>query len=174
MKAKQSHFNFDLPKDLISKYPAKERDESRLMVIDRATGKIEHKVFKDLLDYFEEDDCFIMNNTKVFPARLYGCKEKTGADIEVFLLRELNEDAKLWDVMVNPARKIRVGDKVYFNNPNSSEHIVAEVINNTSSHRPTIRFYFEDSNAEFTRVIYSLGNTPLQEIIERGAEPIDD
>jgi len=174
MKAKQSHFNFDLPKDLISKYPAKERDESRLMVIDRATGKIEHKVFKDLLDYFEEDDCFIMNNTKVFPARLYGCKEKTGADIEVFLLRELNEDAKLWDVMVNPARKIRVGNKLYFNNPNSSEHLVAEVIDNTTSRGRTIRFYFEDSNEEFKRILYSLGNTPLPEILEREAEPIDD
>lgn len=174
MKAKQSHFNFDLPKDLISKYPAKERDESRLMVIDRETGKIEHKVFKDLLDYFEEDDCFIMNNTKVFPARLYGCKEKTGADIEVFLLRELNEDAKLWDVMVDPARKIRVGNKLYFNNPNSSDHLVAEVIDNTTSRGRTIRFYFEDSNEEFKRILYSLGNTPLPKILERDAEPIDD
>src|SRR5690625_7402222 len=110
------------------------------MVIDRGTGKIEHKVFKDLLDYFEEDDCFIMNNTKVFPARLYGCKEKTGADIEVFLLRELNEDAKLWDVMVNPARKIRVGNKLYLNNPNRSEHIIADVINNSNCCVLTIRF----------------------------------
>jgi len=174
MKAKLSHFNFDLPKNLIAQYPEKERDESRLMVVDRKTGKIEHKIFKDILDYFEEDDCFIMNNTKVFPARLYGCKEKTGADIEVFLLRELNEDAKLWDVLVDPARKIRVGNKLYFNDPNSSDHLVAEVIDNTTSRGRTIRFYFEDSNEEFKRILYNLGNTPLPKSLNRDAEPIDD
>lgn len=174
MKAKLSQFNFDLPKKLIAKYPAEERDESRLMVIDRKTGKIEHRVFKDVLDFFEEDDCFIMNNTKVFPARLYGKKEKTGAKIEVFLLRELNEDAKLWDVLVDPARKIRVGNKLYFSDKNGEEKLVAEVVDNTTSRGRTIRFYFEDDNEEFKRILYSLGNTPLPKFMNREAESIDD
>lgn len=174
MKAKLSQFNYDLPKKLIAKYPANERDESRLMVVHRDSGKIEHKLFKDVLDYFEEDDCFIMNNTKVFPARLFGCKEKTGANIEVFLLRELNEDAKLWDVLVDPARKIRVGNKLYFSDPNSDDKLVAEVIDNTTSRGRTIRFYFEDSNEKFKEILYKLGNTPLPKYMNRKAEALDD
>jgi len=174
MKAKLSQFNYELPKKLIANYPAKERDESRLMVVYRDSGKIEHKLFKDVLDYFDEGDCFIMNNTKVFPARLYGCKEKTGANIEVFLLRELNEDAKLWDVLVDPARKIRVGNKLYFNDPHSDNKLVAEVIDNTTSRGRTIRFYFEDSNEKFKEILYSLGNTPLPKYLNRKAEPLDD
>lgn len=169
MKAKLSQFNYDLPKKLIAKYPADERDESRLMVVHRDSGKIEHKMFKDVIDYFDEDDCFIMNNTKVFPARLFGCKEKTGANIEVFLLRELNEDAKLWDVLVDPARKIRVGNKLYFSNPNGEEKLVAEVIDNTTSRGRTIRFYFEDSNEEFKEILFKLGNTPLPKYINIGS-----
>lgn len=174
MKAKLSQFNYELPKKLIASYPAKERDESRLMIVHRDSGKIEHKLFKDVLDYFDENDCFIMNNTRVFPARLYGCKEKTGANIEVFLLRELNEDAKLWDVLVDPARKIRVGNKLYFNDANSENKLVAEVIDNTTSRGRTIRFYFEDSNEKFKEILYSLGNTPLPKYLNRKAEPLDD
>lgn len=174
MKAKLSQFNYDLPKKLIANYPSDVRDESRLMVVHRDSGKIEHKLFKDLLNYFEEDDCMIMNNTKVFPARLYGCKEKTGANIEVFLLRELNEDAKLWDVLVDPARKIRVGNKLYFNDPNSDDKLVAEVIDNTTSRGRTIRFYFEESNEKFKKILYNLGNTPLPKYLNRQAESIDD
>ncbi len=174
MKAKLSQFNYELPKKLIAKYPAKERDESRLMVVHRDSGKIEHKIFKDVLDYFEEDDCLIMNNTKVFPARLFGCKEKTGANIEVFLLRELNEDAKWWDVLVDPARKIRVGNKLYFSDPDSDEKLVAEVIDNTTSRGRTIRFYFEESNERFKEILYKLGNTPLPKYMNRKAEALDD
>lgn len=174
MKAKLSQFNYDLPKKLIAKYPADERDESRLMVVHRDSGKIEHKLFKDVLDYYEEDDCLIMNNTKVFPARLFGCKEKTGANIEVFLLRELNEDAKLWDVLVDPARKIRVGNKLYFTDPDSDDKLVAEVIDNTTSRGRTIRFYFEESNERFKEILYKLGNTPLPKYMNRKAEPLDD
>ncbi|WP_236977870.1 tRNA preQ1(34) S-adenosylmethionine ribosyltransferase-isomerase QueA [Membranihabitans maritimus] len=173
MKAKLSQFNYNLPKKLIAKYPSKERDESRLMVVNRKTGKIEHKLFKDLLDYFEEDDCFIFNNTKVFPARMYGRKEKTGAKIEVFLLRELNKEAKLWDVLVDPARKIRVGNKLYFNDEDGNEKLVAEVVDNTTSRGRTIRFYFEDDDEEFRKILYSLGNTPLPKYINRPAEEID-
>ena len=127
---KLSKFKFNLPQELIALHPAKNRDESRLMVVHRNTGEIEHKVFKDLLEYFGEKDVFIFNNTKVFPARLYGNKEKTGARIEVFLLRELNEDLRLWDVLVDPARKIRIGNKLYFGEDDS---MVAEVIDNTTS-----------------------------------------
>lgn len=174
MKAKLSQFNYDLPKKLIAKYPSEERDKSRLMVVHRDTGKIEHKEFKDVLNYFEEDDCLIMNNTKVFPARLFGCKEKTGASIEVFLLRELNEDAKLWDVLVDPARKIRVGNKLYFSDPKGEEKLVAEVIDNTTSRGRTIRFYFEDSNEKFKEILYKLGNTPLPKYMNRKAEALDD
>ncbi|GAA5220990.1 tRNA preQ1(34) S-adenosylmethionine ribosyltransferase-isomerase QueA [Membranihabitans marinus] len=173
MKAKLSQFNYNLPKKLIAKYPAPERDESRLMVVNRQTGKIEHKLFKDLLDYFQEDDCFIFNNTKVFPARMYGRKEKTGAKIEVFLLRELNKEAKLWDVLVDPARKIRVGNKLYFNDDQGNEKLVAEVVDNTTSRGRTIRFYFEDSDEEFREILYSLGNTPLPKYINREVEPSD-
>src|SRR5680860_599223 len=174
MKAKLSQFNYDLPKKLIAKYPADVRDESRLMVLHRDSGKIEHKLFKDVLNYFKEDDCFIMNNTKVFPARLFGCKEKTGASIEVFLLRELNEDAKLWDVLVDPARKIRVGNKLYFSDPDSDDKLVAEVIDNTTSRGRTIRFYFEESNEKFKKILYKLGNTPLPKYMNRKAEAVDD
>ncbi len=174
MKAKLSQFNYDLPKKLIAKYPSDERDESRLMVVHRNTGKIEHKQFKDVIKYFGEDDCFIINNTKVFPARLFGCKEKTGANIEVFLLRELNEDAKLWDVLVDPARKIRVGNKLYFSNPDGEEKLVAEVIDNTTSRGRTIRFYFDDSNEKFKEILFKLGNTPLPKYMNRKAEALDD
>lgn len=174
MKAKLSQFNYELPKKHIAKYPSDVRDESRLMVVHRDSGKIEHKLFKDVLDYFEEDDCFIMNNTKVFPARLFGCKEKTGASIEVFLLRELNEDAKLWDVLVDPARKIRVGNKLYFSDPDTDDKLVAEVIDNTTSRGRTIRFYFEDSNEKFKEILYRLGNTPLPKYMNRKAEALDD
>ena len=143
MKTKLSSFDFKLPEDLIAKYPSKERDEARLMVINRETGKIEHKVFKDLLDYFVEDDTMIFNNTKVFPARLYGKKEKTGAQIEVFLLRELNKEARLWDVLVDPARKIRIGNKLYFSDTEGNDVLVAEVVDNTTSRGRTIRFFFD-------------------------------
>lgn len=173
MKAKLSQFNYNLPKKLIAKYPSSERDESRLMVVNRQTGKIEHRLFKDLLDYFEERDCFIFNNTKVFPARMYGRKEKTGAKIEVFLLRELNKEAKLWDVLVDPARKIRVGNKLYFNDEEGNEKLVAEVVDNTTSRGRTIRFYFEDSDEEFREILYSLGNTPLPKYINREVEELD-
>ena len=142
---KLSKFSFDLPANLIAQDPNKNRDESKLMVLNRATQKIEHKKFKDILDLFEEDDLFIMNNTRVFPARMYGNKEKTGAKIEVFLLRELNEEHKLWDVLVDPARKIRVGNKLYF----GDDDLVAEVVDNTTSRGRTIRFLFDGSKEEF-------------------------
>jgi len=131
MRTKLSQFTFDLPEKLIAQYPAKERDEARLMVVHKDSGKIEHKVFKDVIDYFDEKDAFLFNNTQVFPARLFGKKEKTEANIEVFLLRELNKEAKLWDVLVDPARKIRVGNKLYFNDKDGNEVLVAEVIDNT-------------------------------------------
>ena len=121
MRTKLSHFAFELPQKLIAQYPAEKRDESKLMVLDRKTGKIEHRIFKDILEYFEDGDAMVFNNTKVFPARMYGRKEKTGAKIEVFLLRELNSDARLWDVLVDPARKIRVGNKLYFTDDNDNE-----------------------------------------------------
>ena len=133
MRTKLSHFNFDLPETLIAQYPTPERHDSRLMVIHKETGEIEHKKFIDVLDYFDEGDVMIFNNTKVFPARLYGRKEKTGAKIEVFLLRELNSDARLWDVLVDPARKIRVGNKLYFSDEHDNDLLVAEVVDNTTS-----------------------------------------
>lgn len=173
MKAKLSHFNFDLPKKLIAKYPSKERDEARLMVVHKDSGKIEHKLFKDVLDYFDDGDSFIFNNTKVFPARLFGMKEKTGAKIEVFLLRELNQESKLWDVLVDPARKIRVGNKLYFYDDAGVEKLVAEVVDNTTSRGRTIRFYHEGSHEEFIKILYSLGNTPLPKYIDREAEKLD-
>lgn len=173
MRTKLSQFNFDLPEKLVAQYPAKERDQSRLMVVHKDTGKIEHKIFKDLLDYFEEDDAMIFNNTKVFPARLYGCKEKTGAKIEVFLLRELNAHSRLWDVLVDPARKIRVGNKLYFNDEQDNELLVAEVVDNTTSRGRTIRFLFEGTDEEFQANLYKLGNTPLPKYISRPAEDLD-
>jgi S-adenosylmethionine:tRNA ribosyltransferase-isomerase len=173
MRTKLSNFNFDLPESLIAQYPTHERDESRLMVLDRKTGKIEHKMFKDVLDYFDEGDSFIFNNTKVFPARLYGNKEKTGAKIEVFLLRELNSSSKLWDVLVDPARKIRVGNKLYFEDENGNDLLVAEVVDNTTSRGRTIRFFFEGDDEQFRNILKDLGSMPLPPYINRKAEDID-
>ena len=150
-------------------YPAENRDESRLMVIHRDTGEIEHKVFKDVVSYFDEGDVLVANDTQVFPARLYGRKEKTGAKIEVFLLRELNEEMHLWDVLVDPARKIRVGNKLYF----GEGDLVAEVIDNTTSRGRTIRFLFDGTDEEFYKTIDALGETPLPKYINRAAEPSD-
>ena len=173
MKAKLSQFNYELPEELIAKYPVKNRDESRLMVVHRDSGKIEHKVFKEVIDYFDEGDVFIFNNTKVFPARMYGIKEKTEANIEVFLLRELNSDNFLWDVLVDPARKIRVGNKLYFKNKAGEDRLVAEVVDNTTSRGRTIRFYFEGTQDEFRDTLAELGHTPLPKYIKRPAEDID-
>ncbi len=173
MRTKLSQFNFDLPQKLIAQYPAEKRDESRLMVVHRETGDIEHRIFKDILEYFDEDDVLIFNNTKVFPARLYGRKEKTGANIEVFLLRELNRDARLWDVLVDPARKIRVGNKLYFSDEHDNDVLVAEVVDNTTSRGRTIRFLFDGPEEEFFKELYYLGNTPLPKYISREAEEID-
>lgn len=167
---KLSHYNFDLPPELLAEHPAPNRDESRLMVLDRKTKTIEHKIFKDLIDYFEEDDVMITNNTKVFPARLYGNKEKTGARIEVFLLRELNPETRLWDVLVDPARKIRIGNKLYFVD---DESLVAEVIDNTTSRGRTLRFLFDGSYDEFRAKLTELGETPLPKYIQRAVEPED-
>lgn len=167
---KLSEFKFDLPPKLIAQKPAGERDESRLMVVHKESGKIEHKVFKDVIDYFDDGDVMVMNNTKVFPARLYGNKEKTGARIEVFLLRELNKEARLWDVLVDPARKIRVGNKLYF----GEGELVAEVIDNTTSRGRTIRFLYDGEESDFYKTINSLGQTPLPKYIERDADSDDD
>ncbi|MBO9699392.1 MAG: tRNA preQ1(34) S-adenosylmethionine ribosyltransferase-isomerase QueA [Sporocytophaga sp.] len=166
---KLSEFKFTLPSELLALYPAENRDESRLMVVNRADGTIEHRIFKDIVDYFGEGDVMVINNTKVFPARLYGNKEKTGAKIEVFLLRELNQEAHLWDVLVDPARKIRVGNKLYFGDGD----LVAEVIDNTTSRGRTIRFLFDGTDEEFYKTIDSLGETPLPKYIKRKAEPAD-
>jgi S-adenosylmethionine:tRNA ribosyltransferase-isomerase len=168
---KLSQFRFNLPKELISEYPAKNRDEARLMVVNKATGKIEHKLFKDLINYFDDGDTIILNNTKVFPARLYGNKEKTGATIEVFLLRELNRESRLWDVLVDPARKIRIGNKLYFGEDDS---LVAEVIDNTTSRGRTLRFLYDGDYDEFQQTIRSLGETPLPKYIKRKVEPMDE
>jgi S-adenosylmethionine:tRNA ribosyltransferase-isomerase len=173
MRVKLSQFDFDLPKSLIAKYPSHNRDEARLMVVHRDTGKIEHKVFKDVLDYFDEDDVFVFNNTKVFPARMYGKKEKTGANIEVFLLRELNKEMRLWDVLVDPARKIRVGNKLYFTDDDDNDILVAEVVDNTTSRGRTIRFLFDGTDDEFREQLAILGNTPLPKYIDRPVEESD-
>ena len=146
MGMKLSNFQFELPDELLAEYPAENRDESRLMVLNRKEQTIEHKTFKDIIDYFEEDDVLVLNNTKVFPARLFGNKEKTGARIEVFLLRELNSETRLWDVLVDPARKIRIGNKLYFG---EDDTLVAEVIDNTTSRGRTLRFLFDGSYEEF-------------------------
>lgn len=167
---KLSQFKFNLPESLIAHSPTENRDESRLMVLHRDTGKIEHKIFKDVLDYFDEKDVLILNNTKVFPARLYGNKEKTGATIEVFLLRELNKELRLWDVLVDPARKIRVGNKLYFGD---NDLLVAEVVDNTTSRGRTIRFLFDGTDEEFRKNIEILGETPLPKYIKRKATPED-
>lgn len=173
MRMKLSQFKFDLPEKLIAKYPTHNRDESRLMIVHRETGKIEHKIFKDVLGYFNEEDVLVFNNTKVFPARLFGKKEKTGAKIEVFLLRELNNEMRLWDVLVDPARKIRVGNKLYFADKNGTEILVAEVVDNTTSRGRTIRFLFDGTDEEFRAQLDVLGNTPLPKYINRPPEPID-
>ena len=168
---KLSKFGFELPEELLAEYPAENRDESRLMVLNREKQTIEHKTFKDIIDYFEEDDVLIMNNTKVFPARMIGNKEKTGAEIEVFLLRELNKDTLLWDVLVDPARKIRIGNKLYFG---EDEELVAEVIDNTTSRGRTLRFLFDGSYEEFQAKVRELGKTPLPKYIKREVEPEDE
>ncbi len=170
MGMKLSNFNFDLPDELLAEYPASNRDEARLMVLNRKEKTIEHKMFKDLIDYFNEDDVLVLNNTKVFPARLFGNKEKTGARIEVFLLRELNPETRLWDVLVDPARKIRIGNKLYFG---EDESLVAEVIDNTTSRGRTLRFLFDGSYEEFRNKLTELGETPLPKYIKRDVEPED-
>jgi len=170
MGMKLSNFSFNLPDELLAEYPAPNRDEARLMVLDRATKTIKHKMFKDLIDYFKEDDVLVLNNTKVFPARLFGNKEKTGARIEVFLLRELNSETRLWDVLVDPARKIRIGNKLYFGD---DESLVAEVIDNTTSRGRTLRFLFDGSYDEFRTKLTELGETPLPKYIKREVEPED-
>ena len=167
---KLSKFNFNLPEELIALYPSKNRDEARLMVVHRKTGEIEHRIFKDVIDYFDDKDLFLFNDTQVFPAKLNGNKEKTGANIEVFLLRELNGDNKLWDVLVDPARKIRIGNKLYFG---LDESMVAEVIDNTTSRGRTLRFLYDGPHDEFKRNLYMLGKTPLPYYIKREPEPED-
>ncbi|HNR19570.1 MAG TPA: tRNA preQ1(34) S-adenosylmethionine ribosyltransferase-isomerase QueA [Bacteroidia bacterium] len=167
---KLSQFKFPFNENLLANHPAANRDESRLLVLHRDSGKIEHKIFKDILGYFDDGDVMIMNNTKVFPARLYGNKEKTGAKIEVFLLRELNNESKLWDVLVDPARKIRIGNKLYFGD---DDMLVAEVIDNTTSRGRTLRFLFDGTSADFREIIEKLGNTPLPKYIKRKSEPAD-
>ena len=168
---KLSNFNFELPNELLAEYPSENRDEARLMVLNRKEQTIEHKKFKDLIDYFEPEDVMVLNNTKVFPARLYGNKEKTGARIEVFLLRELNPETKLWDVLVDPARKIRIGNKLYFG---EDESLVAEVIDNTTSRGRTLRFLYDGSYTDFRTKLKELGQTPLPKYIKRDVEPEDE
>ena len=161
MKMKTSDFDFKLPEKLLAERPANYRDEARLMVVDRKTGKFEHKLFKDLIDYFNEDDVLIMNNTRVFPARLFGNKEKTGAKIEVFLLRELDPETRLWDVLVDPARKIRIGNKLFFGD---NDELVAEVVDNTTSRGRTLRFLFDGNYEEFRNILKEMGTTPLPKL----------
>lgn len=167
---KLSQFGFNLPDELLAEFPSENRDESRLMVVDRKTKTFEHKLFKDLIDYFDEGDVMILNNTKVFPARLFGNKEKTGAKIEVFLLRELNAEQRLWDVLVDPARKIRIGNKLYFGD---DESLVAEVIDNTTSRGRTLRFLYDGSYEEFRVKLAELGETPIPKFITREVTPED-
>lgn len=168
---KLSEFKFNLPDEKIALHPTQYRDESRLMVVHKSTGEIEHLMFKDVLNYFDDKDVFIFNDTKVFPARLFGNKEKTGARIEVFLLRELNEEHRLWDVLVDPARKIRIGNKLYFGDDDS---MVAEVIDNTTSRGRTLRFLYDGDHDEFKKALYALGQPPLPPFINREAEPEDE
>lgn len=167
---KLSQFKFKLPEDLIAQQPAENRDDCRMMIVHRKTGEIEHKVFKDIINYFDEGDVMVFNDTLVFPARLFGNKEKTGARIEVFLLRELNTEHKLWDVLVEPARKIRIGNKLYFG---EDESMVAEVIDNTTSRGRTLRFLFDGSHEEFKANLFKLGSTPLPEYIKREPDELD-
>ena len=167
---KLSNYGFDFKAELIAQYPTINRDESRLLVLHRDTGEIEHRLFKDILDYFEEKDRFVFNDTKVFPARLYGNKEKTGAEIEIFLLRELNRELRLWDVLVDPARKIRIGNKLYFG---EDDILGAEVIDNTTSRGRTLRFLYDGSYEEFKETLYRLGETPLPRWVRKTVEPED-
>jgi len=167
---KLSKFKYELNPERIALHPADNRDESRLMVLNREKRTIEHRFFKDVLDYFDDKDVMVFNNTKVFPARLYGNKEKTGAEIEVFLLRELNREQRLWDVLVDPARKIRIGNKLYFGD---DDVLVAEVIDNTTSRGRTLRFLFDGPYDEFKKTLYSLGETPLPKFINRQVQPED-
>jgi S-adenosylmethionine:tRNA ribosyltransferase-isomerase len=167
---KLSQFKFDLPLNLIAQHPAKRREDSRMMVVHRKTGQMENKHFRDVMDYFDDKDVFVVNNTKVFPARMYGRKEKTGAKIEVFLLRELNKPNRLWDVIVDPARKIRVGNKLYFGD---NDELVAEVIDNTTSRGRTIRFLWDGTDDEFRQVLEILGETPLPKYIKRKPDEED-
>lgn len=170
MKMKLSHFAYELPESQIAQYPTDYRDDARMMVVHRETGKVEHRQFKDILDYFDEGDLMVMNNTKVFPARMWGNKEKTGALIEVFLLRELNAESRLWDVLVDPARKIRIGNKLYFGDDDS---LVAEVIDNTTSRGRTLRFLYDGSYEEFREKLKQMGETPLPNYVQRPLEPED-
>ena len=167
---KLSQYGYDFSPEMLAKYPAENRDESRLMVVDRKTGKIEHRIFKEILDYFDEKDLFVFNDTKVFPARLYGNKEKTGAEIEIFLLRELNRELRLWDVLVDPARKIRIGNKLYFG---EDDILGAEVIDNTTSRGRTLRFLYDGPYEEFKETLYRMGETPLPRWVREKVEPID-
>ena len=168
---KLSQLRFHLPPELVANHPPENRDESKLIVLNRKDGTIEHRSFVDILDYFDDGDVFVINNTKVFPARLYGTKEKTGAKIEVFLLRELNRETRLWDVLVDPARKIRIGNKLYFGD---DEALVAEVIDNTTSRGRTLRFLFDGPYEDFKQTVYNLGETPLPKIHKRQVEPEDE
>ena len=167
---KLSQFKFNLPEELIAKYPAHHRDESRLLVVHKNSDKSAPKVFKDVLDYFNKNDLFVFNTTQVFPAKRYGNKEKTGAKIEVFSLRELNPDQHLWDVLVNPARKIRIGNKLYFG---ENEELVAEVIDNTTSRGRTLRFLYDGPYEEFKEQLFQIGETPIPDYLDREAEPDD-
>ncbi|MDR2883069.1 MAG: tRNA preQ1(34) S-adenosylmethionine ribosyltransferase-isomerase QueA [Alistipes sp.] len=168
---KLSQYTYPFVPELLAKYPVENRDESRLMIVNRKNGKIEHRVFKDVIDCFGTDDTFVLNNTKVFPARLYGNKEKTGAQIEIFLLRELNNELKLWDVLVDPARKIRIGNKLYFGD---DDLLVAEVIDNTTSRGRTLRFLFDGTNEQFREALYKMGETPLPRWVRDKVEPEDE
>ena len=167
---KLSQYGYEFSADMLAKYPAENRDESRLLVLHRSTGEIEHRIFKDIINYFDEKDLFLFNDTKVFPARLYGNKEKTGAEIEIFLLRELNSDLRLWDVLVDPARKIRIGNKLYFGD---DDMMGAEVIDNTTSRGRTLRFLFDGDHEEFKQLLYRLGETPLPNWVRKEVEPED-
>ena len=167
---KLSQYGYDFKTEMLAQYPVENRDESRLMVVNRANDTIEHRIFKEIIEYFDEKDLFLFNDTKVFPARLYGNKEKTGAEIEIFLLRELNRELRLWDVLVDPARKIRIGNKLYFG---EDDMMGAEVIDNTTSRGRTLRFLFDGSYEEFKEALYRLGETPLPRWVRDKVEEQD-
>ena len=167
---KLSQFQFLLPKSKLAQEPSRWRDDCKLLVLHKDTGEIEHRIFKDIIDYFSDGDMFVLNDTKVFPARLYGKKEKTGADIMVFLLRELNKEQRLWDVVVDPARKIRIGNKLYFGD---DESLVAEVIDNTTSRGRTLRFLYDGPYNEFKQTLFSLGQTPVPRFVKAHITPED-